>query len=216
MKKIRKKAFTLIEIMVTLTIFWVIMLSVMSVYIISSQTVYNSDLNKVLHENVKNIITNFNEDISKNWIKWVDSWVSSSLCTWENLLPNTNPESEEDDNENINNKEVFCTSENKYFLSEKNFSGEYVKVDDITKCDKIDSSCFLVLEKIWDSKKYPLTNNLVTVRKSKFIVTNNKTKKITLLLQLQPNIKSWFDKKIAEKNIFYLQTSFSDRAYNKK
>ena len=90
MKKIRKKAFTLIEIMVTLTIFWVIMLSVMSVYIISSQTVYNSDLNKVLHENVKNIITNFNEDISKNWIKWVDSWVSSSLCTWENLLPNIN------------------------------------------------------------------------------------------------------------------------------
>ena len=39
---------------------------------------------------------------------------------------------------------------------------------------------------------------------------------MTLLLQLQPNIKSWFDKKIAEKNIFYLQTSFSDRAYNKK
>lgn len=72
------------------------------------------------------------------------------------------------------------------------------------------------MEKIWDSKKYPLTNNLVTVRKSRFIVTNNKTKKMTLLLQLQPNIKSWFDKKIAEKNIFYLQTSFSDRAYNKK
>jgi hypothetical protein len=44
------------------------MISVMSVYMISSETTYNSEIDRAMHENVKNIVMEISEDITKNGI----------------------------------------------------------------------------------------------------------------------------------------------------
>jgi prepilin-type N-terminal cleavage/methylation domain-containing protein len=56
MKKI-KKAFTLIEIIVSLTIFLMVMISIFSVYSVSNEISAKSDVNRAMQENIKNVIT---------------------------------------------------------------------------------------------------------------------------------------------------------------
>jgi len=55
-----------VEIMVALTIFSIIMVSVMSIYIVSSETTYNSEISRAMQENVKNVYMEISEDIIKN------------------------------------------------------------------------------------------------------------------------------------------------------
>ena len=68
--KNNKRWFTLVEIMVALTIFSIIMVSVMSIYIVSSETTYNSEISRAMQENVKNVYMEISEDVIKNWINW--------------------------------------------------------------------------------------------------------------------------------------------------
>lgn len=199
--KKNKKWFTLVEILVALTIFWVIMISFISIYISSSQTTYNSNINSAIHENVKNIILNFSENIVNDWIIWVSDDISKD-CQ-ENI-----------ESKNIHNWSIFCsTSGDKYFLVSKKIDWNFINIDNssILNCDKIDSECFLVK----NDETWFLTNNLVTIRKLNFSYTNFWTKKITLSMEIQPSLKSGFRPSIAEKSIFYLQTTLNQR-FSKK
>jgi prepilin-type N-terminal cleavage/methylation domain-containing protein len=63
-----KQAFTLVEILVSLTILSIIMVSVMVVFVNSTQLSAKSDINRIMQENVKNLISNIGEDIRKNSI----------------------------------------------------------------------------------------------------------------------------------------------------
>lgn len=201
MKKVVKKAFTLVEIMVALTIFSIIMISVMSIYIVSSEVTYNSEINRALQENVKNIVMEISEDVMKNWINWLTDWSSFDSCNISNA---ENPA--KDTNDKLE-KEKFCSWKNMYFLWTKssNWSFSYSS----NSCDDKKSECYL-LKHDWANNS-PLTNNLVTVRDVKFIVTNNWKKKVTIILKLQPSIKAWFKSSVVENNIFYLQTTFTER-----
>jgi prepilin-type N-terminal cleavage/methylation domain-containing protein len=51
------KAFTLIEVIVSITIFSIIMISIIAIYILSSDTSAKSDINRAMHENLKSVIT---------------------------------------------------------------------------------------------------------------------------------------------------------------
>jgi len=65
--KIQKKAaFTLIELIVSMTIFTIIMVSVMSIFIFSSQLSGKIEINRVLQENIKNVVETIAEDVRKN------------------------------------------------------------------------------------------------------------------------------------------------------
>lgn len=202
-----KKWFTLVEIIVAVTIFSIVMISVMSVYIISSETTYNSEIDRAMHENVKNIVMEISEDITKNGISWVsDSISSSDSCT---SLP------EKDKNE-LKKWFIFCTWSHIYTISKKDDSWNLLAVSDSNKseCEKIGTECYLTKAEIWDKKPSPLTNSLVTVRKANFIVTNDWIKKVTISLELQPSAKAWVRSSLVEKNIFNLQTTLSERTYN--
>jgi prepilin-type N-terminal cleavage/methylation domain-containing protein len=66
MRKIQKSAFTLVEIMVSLVIFAIIMVSVMTIYIQSAQISTNADMNRIMQENIKNTVEQISEDVRKN------------------------------------------------------------------------------------------------------------------------------------------------------
>gem|GEM_PF-6556230 len=44
------------------------MISMISIYILSSDTSLKSDINRAMHENIKSVITDISEDIMKNSI----------------------------------------------------------------------------------------------------------------------------------------------------
>ncbi|NCO31344.1 hypothetical protein GW891_00475 [bacterium] len=61
-------AFTLVEVVVSITIFSIMMISIISIYILSSDTSLKSDINRAMHENMKSVTTEISEDIMKNGI----------------------------------------------------------------------------------------------------------------------------------------------------
>jgi prepilin-type N-terminal cleavage/methylation domain-containing protein len=58
-------AFTLIEVLVSITIFSIMMISILSIYIISSDITLKSDINRIMQENLKNVSSRIAEDIRK-------------------------------------------------------------------------------------------------------------------------------------------------------
>ena len=64
MKRIPKhiRGFTLIEIIIAMTIFSIIMVSVLSIFLFSSQMSSRVEMNRIMQENIKNVT----EDIAEN------------------------------------------------------------------------------------------------------------------------------------------------------
>jgi len=58
--------FTLIELIVAITIFSMIMISVLSIFILSSQMSSTIELTRVMQENVKNSFEDIAESVRKN------------------------------------------------------------------------------------------------------------------------------------------------------
>lgn len=202
---INKKWFTLIEVIVALTIFSIIMISVMSIYIISSETTYNSDINRAMQESIKTVSIDISEDIIKNGIYWVEPW---TLPLWWDCKSSI---------DSIDSWIKFCTWKDsivsKYMLSKETIS--WYAIASIEDCDKIDSLCFLTKQLPWWLHS-PLTNSLVTVRNIEFKVSNyNWVKKVTILLKVQPSIKSWVRTSVVKSNVFNFQTTISERPNNK-
>ena len=63
------RAFTLIEILVAITILSIIMISVFSIYITSVNISAKSDANRMLQENIKNVFSQISEDIRVNGLE---------------------------------------------------------------------------------------------------------------------------------------------------
>lgn len=197
-----KKAFTLIEIIVAITIFSIIMISIIAIYIVSSDTSIKSDINRAMQENLKSVITEMSEDIIKHWISWVSNSISLDWCDleWSKSW--------------YKKWTILCSkSKNDYFLAQKDdISWEY-KIADAEDCEAINKQCFIVVKK-WDEllAPEPLTNSLVTIRDLKFHVTSFLwVNKVTITATFQPSIKWWVKANLVKETKIYFQTTISER-----
>jgi prepilin-type N-terminal cleavage/methylation domain-containing protein len=68
MKKIKIDipAFTLIEIIIAMSIFGIIMVSVLSIFLFSSQMSTRVEMNRIMQENIKNVTEDIAENIRKS------------------------------------------------------------------------------------------------------------------------------------------------------
>ncbi len=187
-----KKWFTLIEVVIWVTIFSMIMISVMSIYILASDTSLKSDINRAMHENIKNVFTDVSENIINNSI----SWVSSNLPDACNINLGSN---------NYKRWNKLCVWSDEYYLSKYNWS-DYIRVDS-SECSDISDQCYIVKNSV------PITNSLVSVKKLEFIVTNTYSKKATIIISLMPTIKAWVKPSQIEDNILNFQTTVNNRPF---
>lgn len=186
-----RKAFTLIEIMVAITLFMVVMVSVMQIFWISSQLTNKIDINRQVQENIKNLTETIAEDIRKNWINWVKkefwlSYANNSTDNW-NLL------------------KVWI---NEYYLSDGHNWTVYSRVyfDEINaKCWTLKNNCFLVKN---DSK---LTNSWLAFEKLNFTILWNDTKKLVINFTVRPATKKWISSNMIKKSKVIFQTTISER-----
>jgi prepilin-type N-terminal cleavage/methylation domain-containing protein len=66
--KFKRNAFTLIETIVSITILSIIMVSVLFIFVSSTDMSYKIDINRAMQENIKNIDEQLSEDIRKNGV----------------------------------------------------------------------------------------------------------------------------------------------------
>lgn len=195
-KKNKYSAFTLIEIVVSITILSIIMVSVIMIFINFSDISSKSEINRAMQENIKNVIETISEDVRKNWITWVsnslindcdfsfDIWSLykkwNKLCTWIS---------------------------NKYYLAKDIVWGGYARVDNIWDCDEMSENCKIV--KNWD----PLTNSFVTIKSLNFYISKDYVPKVTINIIMQPSAKKWVKSNLIKENKIVFQTTISTRSY---
>ena len=199
-----KKWFTLVEILVAVTIFTIIMMSVMSVYITSTKTSYNAEINRAIQENVKNIVTTLSEEIYKNKIIWVWQDCSHNSCNFEETNWNA----------------LKIANWNEYKLIKKDWDD--FRVIGWNECENVtnpENICYLWVYK--NNKFSPITNNLVNIKNISLKISGwwtglNKTpKKVTINMKIEPSLKSGVSSTLRESSSFDFQITLSERPYNK-
>jgi len=195
MKKNSKfQAFTLIEILISLTILSIIMVSVMMIFINSINLSAKSEINRMMQENIKNIVETIWEDVRKNWIFGVSeniidscnftSNVSSFYKKWDKL----------------------CTKwSNDYYLA-KNILWIMKRVDS-SECLNLEDNCRIV--KNWE----PISNSHVSIKDLKFFISDDFVPKVTINIVMQPSLKKWVRSKLIKENKMIFQTTISTRIF---
>ncbi len=192
--KNNNKAFTLIEILVSLTILSIIMVSVMFIFINSTRLSAKTEINRVMQENIKNVIETITEDIRINWIKCVSEkrwWKCDFKFLW---------------NYNYKNWIKLETKASRYFLAYDD-PISWMVMADVDECNAFEKSCYIV--KNWTK----LTNSSVSVKDLKFKITNDNVPKVTISIVLQPSARKWVKSNLIKENKIILQTTISERIF---
>lgn len=194
----KKIAFTLIEVLVSITIFWIMSISIIWIYITSSDVTLKSDINRMMQENLKNVSNTIAEDIRKNWIDWVSININPSdtcdIVMWAN---------------NYKNGDKLCiTWWNTYYLAKEDTvtSWSFNRVSN-SECSLITDNCIIV--KLWE----PLTNSYVSVKELSFYLSKDNIPKVTMNIVIQPSIKKWVKPNLIKESKIIFQTTISERPF---
>lgn len=192
------KWFTLIEVIVSITILSIIMISVFTIFSLSADLNNKTDISRSLQENIKNIEQIITEDIKINKIKWVNGDIVGANCdvsittkysSWTKL----------------------CIWSNSYYLAKK-LTNVWVRVWDYDECKLWSISCYLVKDSWTDITQ--LSNSWVDFRSLYFYVSNTPVKKVTINFEIQPSIHKWIKINLIKDNKIDFETTISERLYN--
>ena len=198
MKKqnIFNKAFTLIEVLVSITIFSIMTISIIWIYITSSDITMKSDINRMMQENLKNVSNKIAEDIRKDWILWVSS-TAIDICDF-NVASN-----------NYKVWDELCIkSWNKYYLAKENpLTWEYLRTTSLN-CSQINDHCVIAK---WINE--PLTNSFVSIKDLDFYLSKDYIPKLTMNIVLQPSVRKGVKVELIEESKLIFQTTISERPF---
>lgn len=193
MKKEEKKWFTLIEVIVSLTILSLILVSVLTIFNVSSRMSLTADINRAMQENVKNIVEHIAEDIRNNGINiWSDYHDFSSVSG------------------NYITSEVLYIWWNTYYLAKESTSWWFVQAS-IGDCEDIKAQCVLV-----KNGAHPLSNSRVNISNLSFEISEKYIPKVTIHFEMRPSIYKWISSSYIENSRLIFQTTISERIIETK
>ena len=198
-----KKWFTLVEMLVSMAIFWIVIVSIMMIYSISTQISIKTDINREMQQNIKSTIEAIADDVRKNWIEWVS----------------TNPSDPSDIFDLWKSWTRLKTWKFQYALFwYKTWSWEVLSdamPKDNNFCNNIKNSCFIMKCKknsCWNSDIiWPLSNSKTSISNFSFFATNWKIPKVTINFIAKPSIKKWLASKLIKNSKIIFQTTISER-----
>lgn len=188
--------FTLVELIVSITIFSIVMVSVISIFFFASQLWAKIEINRVMQENIKNVVETIAEDIRENGVTGVslnkasaNCWVFSSwVDIWDKL----------------------CTDTSQYFIATYNeVADSWIRADPVDDCQDLKNHCRLVRRNAGDI--FPITNSHISFRDIRFIVSWEAVPKVTITFHTQPSVKKWVQANVIKENELYFQTTISER-----
>lgn len=195
--KFNKSWFTLIEVIVSVSILSIIMVSIFVIFNLSADLNNKADISRSMQENIKNIVETIAEDIRKNWA----SWVNNDVISWECSLPLSQLSL---------SWSKLCIWNTSYYLAKK--VGEtWNRITDYSECSG-EIQCFLVKNDWLNITQ--LSNSWVWFNNLSFYITNTWIKKVSLNFEIQPSIKKWIKPNLVKDNKIIFQTTLSERLYN--
>ncbi len=187
--------FTLIELVVSITILSIIMVSVFTIFKLASDLNNKVDISRAMQENTKNIVETLAEDLRKNW----SSWVNNDLIYNECKLSTTS---------NYLSWSKLCIWNNSYYLA-KIVGENWARIENFNDC--INKQCFLVVNN-W-SVVTQLSNSWVWFKKLNFYISNSASKKVVINFELEPSKTKWINSNLIKENKMIFQTTLSERLY---
>ncbi len=189
-----KKAFTLLEIIVAVSIFMIVMVSVLQIFSISLDLTNKIDINRQMQENVKNVTSTISESVRIDWINWVK----------KNIVDNYSLS----DSSNIVNWNFLKIWNDIYYLSDWYVSWNYSRVnfsDMQSICTLLKNNCFLV------KNQSMLTNSWVALEDLNFTLMWEQKRKLVINFTMRPATKKWIKTSLIKKSKLVFQTTISER-----
>lgn len=192
--------FTLIEIIVSITIFSIIMVSVMAIFLFASQMSARVELNRAMQENIKNVLEDIAEWIRSDGIQWVATELDAT-CKWAPNMASAHK-----------GTQLCLNSGESYVLWTQNQTTLIWERSSniIADCGDIDDICHVLKrDSTWDY--YPLTNSFLNFNQLDFYISNTKIPQISVTLVARPSYKKWLSTEIINNNTITVQTTLSQR-----
>jgi len=191
--------FTLIELIVSITIISIIIWSVFTIFAMQADLNNKVDISRSMQENIKNIVSTIGEDIRVSSFSWVNLDLLTTNCSINDTLT-------------FNSWTKLCLDSGiNYYLGTYNSSNDIVRVDDYNICNNWKDECFFVKE--INSQKNELSNSWVQFTDLKFILSTTKPQKVIINFSLKPSSKKWIKKDLIENTKINFQTTFTKRLY---
>ncbi|MDD5769508.1 MAG: prepilin-type N-terminal cleavage/methylation domain-containing protein [Candidatus Gracilibacteria bacterium] len=199
MKAENIKGFTLIEIIVSIAVLSMIMISVFTIFSLSADLNNKTDISRALQENIKNLEQIIIDDIKINNISGVNSDIVISNCQ----ISLTSKYS---------SGTKLCVGTNSYYLARQE-AGTWIRIGNYNECELGINSCYLVKHDE-NGNITQLSNSWLEFRKLYFYVTNDKIKKVSINFEVQPSIHKGIKPELVKNNKINFETTISERLYN--
>lgn len=192
-----KPAFTLIEIIIAMTIFGIIMVSVLSIFLFSSQMSTRVEMNRIMQENIKNVTEDIAENIRLSSLADVIADESAASCgvtaftgTGTKLCLNS------------------WVEYTIWYLS----WNDWDKQNSISECKDITkANCHIIKRDGPSEDYYPLSNSFTHFENISFEITNEEIPKVSIHMTVRPSAQKWLASEIVENGVTHLQTTLSQR-----
>lgn len=194
-----KPAFTLIEIIIAMTIFGIIMVSVLSIFLFSSQMSTRVEMNRLMQENIKNVT----EDISENL----------RLSALADIVPDNSADSCELTPSTGVGTKLCLKSGVEYTIWYADGNPiVWKKKNSISECqDILNDNCHIIKRDSPSDDYYPLSNSFTHFENISFEITNQEIPKVSIHMTVRPSSKKWLAIEIVENWITHIQTTLSQR-----
>lgn len=162
------KWFTLVEVIVAITIFSLMMVSVIMIFAQVSKVNRQIEVNRTLQENIKKAVEFIWEDVRLYW--WDTPIEHDSDSLWDRTI-------------SLSSDKSLVIWDNQYYLANKDENWTFFPADE-SECwnPSIKEICYLVKQDyLWDIS--PLTNSQIHLEKIRFNINNSeKSPRVTIML----------------------------------
>ncbi len=198
--------FTLVELLVSVTIFGIIMVAVISIFIFGSQMSTRVEMERLMQENIKNFVEDIVEWVRKNGIESVtDFWNS---CP-QNVT--TTP--------TIRSKTWACLNNgSSYVLGRKTTGSTWERVSNTDDCKNSKTSKITchILKKESTGNYYPLTNSFSNFQALEFTYIPWDIPRLAIHFIAHPAYGKWLSPSMIERATTAFQTTVSERIISTK
>ena len=195
------RAFTLIEIIVSITILSIVMVSVFAIFFLVSDLSNKTDINRLIQENVKTITETIAEDIRINWLNICESWNDCHKFTSSSLYVKS---------------DSLYVWENHYYLAKFDENiGDYIKVWNSNNCSNISDNCVIIRQNPINWKDR-LCNSWIQFENLGFYISRDYEPKVTINFSILPASWKWIKSTLIKNNKIIFQTTLWERFYMKK
>lgn len=175
--------FTLIEVIISISIMSVILVAIMWVFFSMSDVSNKTEINRQLQWNIKNAVETMAVDVRNYGIN------SARRCDvlWADLWS------------------YWCSSNgNKYYIWKQNGVWWYAPAT-LEECSELSSECYLM------KNNTILSNSFLSVESAAFeILWDDSMKRLSISLLVRPSAKKWVKPNLIKQNRFHFQTTLSE------